>query len=91
MADQRLTEIPVTQNDFEQLLQFAKASDKTIAEVVSDLLREHEYRELLRKSAIAMAEIQAEAQRNGTCNMTLDEINEEIEAARRDMALAKSA
>jgi len=45
----------------------------------------------MRKSAIALAEIQAEAQRNGTCNMTLDEINEEIEAARRDMALAKSA
>jgi hypothetical protein len=91
MAEQRLTEIPITEADFEQLLQFAKASDKTIAEVVSDLLREHEYRELLRKSAIAMGEMQAEAQRNGTCNMTLDEINEEIEAARRDMALAKSA
>jgi len=30
MAEQRLTEIPVTQADFEQLMQFAKVSDKTI-------------------------------------------------------------
>ena len=33
---------------------------------------------------VAMRELQAEAIRNGTSNMTLDEINAEIEAVRRE-------
>lgn len=36
---------------------------------------------------VAMRELQAEAIRNGTSNMTLDEINAEIEAVRRKRAL----
>ena len=36
---------------------------------------------------VAMRELQAEAIRNGTSNMTLDEINAEIEAVRRKQAL----
>ena len=34
----------------------------------------------------AMYQLSEEAQRNGTANMTLDEINEEIAAARRERA-----
>lgn len=43
-------------------------------------------REEIRQRAIkAMRELQAESERNGVSNMTLEEINAEIYAARREM------
>ena len=47
--------------------------------------------EELDPAILAMREIQAEAARNGTSEMTLDEINAEIEAVRQERLARKQA
>jgi len=41
------------------------------------------------KGVLAMRQLSEEAKQNGTSNMTLEEINEEIDAARRERAAEK--
>jgi predicted CopG family antitoxin len=86
MSEQLLIEVPVTQTVFNQLLQFAKAEDRSVSEIIEDLVLDYERREAMRRSAEAMRRLQEEAVRNGTAGMTMDEVNEEIAAARKDMA-----
>jgi hypothetical protein len=93
MADQSLVEVPITRTSFDLLVQLAAERNRSAAEVIQDaLLREKEFRDVMRRSAEALASMQEESERNGNCNMTLEEIDEEIAATRREMAaMAKSA
>jgi hypothetical protein len=87
MADQSLIEVPITRTSFELLLQLAEEESRSAADVIHDaLLREKQFRDVMRRSAEAMARMQEISERHGNCNMTLEEINEEIDAARREMA-----
>ena len=46
--------------------------------------------EITRRAIQAMKEIREESERNGLSNMTLEEINAEINAARREMELRET-
>lgn len=91
MSEQLLIEVPVTQTVFNQLLQFAKAEDRSVSEIIEDLVLDYERREAMRRSAEAMRRLQEEAVRNGTAGMTMDEVNEEIAAARKETANARQS
>lgn len=47
----------------------------------------HDIDDDLNPGILAMREMQAQSVRNGNSNMTLDEINTEIEAVRREQAV----
>jgi hypothetical protein len=91
MSEQALIEVPVTQTVFDQLVQFAKAEDRSVSEIIEVLVFDYERREVMRRSAEAMRRLQEEARRNGTAGMTLDEINQEIAAARKEITSARES
>ncbi len=77
--------VPISKTAYDQLVTLAKEHNRTVMEVVEDAIRAYDVREAFRQSAKAMKSIQEEATRNGTSTMTLEDINEEIAAARREM------
>jgi hypothetical protein len=85
-----LVEVRISQSSYERLRQYASRENRSITELVEESIQQaEERREAMRRSADAMRSLQEEAARNGTASMTMDEINEEIAAARREMASAR--
>jgi len=93
MSTNGLVEVRISQSSYERLTEQANRENRSVTDLVEESLRQaEERREAFRRMGEAMAAMQQEAVRNGTSNMTMDEINEEIAAARREMAVtAKSA
>jgi predicted CopG family antitoxin len=91
MSEQALIEVPVSQTTFDRLVEFAKAEDRSVSEVIEELVFDHERREIMNRSAEAMRFLQEEAIRNGTAGMTMDEIDAEIAEDRREIAMARKS
>jgi predicted CopG family antitoxin len=91
MSEQTLIEVPVTRTVFDQLVHVAKTENRSVSEIIGDLVIESERREVMRRSGEAMRRLQEESVRNGTSTMTMDEINDEIAVARREMASARKS
>jgi predicted CopG family antitoxin len=79
--------VSVSQATYERLKQRAEEEKCSIAEVLEEDLELGEKRsEAFRRMGEAIARSQAAAILNGTSEMTMEQINEEIDAARREAA-----
>ncbi len=81
---------------YDELAAIAQEQNKPIARVIADLAWAYKSERLEREGVYArmqqlISEIHEDSVRNGTSNMTMEEIDEEIAAARREAALAKTA
>ena len=88
------TTVPITQAAYAILSDRAKEEGLTVSEVLEETIREPvERREAFRRMGEAIKSLQEQSVINGTSEMTMDEINEEIELMHRERAaeLRKSA
>jgi hypothetical protein len=81
---------------FNELAAIAEERNRSIDRVIGDLVWTYKSERLARKGVYErmgqlISEIQQQSVLNGTSEMTMDEIDEEIAAARREAALAKTA
>jgi hypothetical protein len=78
-------------------VRLAKKQNRTMSELMREALRVYETEELnraesFRRMGELVASIQEDSKRNGTDKLTMDEINQEIAAVRRERSrIAKSA
>jgi hypothetical protein len=85
MPNQILIDLKVSQPTFEMLERFAADEDRSAEAVLEDSIRLYAERvEAFRRMGEAMERMRAEAARNGTSTMTMDEIDAEIAAVRAE-------
>lgn len=97
MRTTKVISISLPEAQYKKAVRLARKQNRTMSELMREALRVYEAEELRRAEAArrfgeAMRAIQEQSAINGTDKMTMDEINEEIAAARRELRkLAKSA
>jgi len=97
MRTTKVISISLPEAQYKKAVRLAKKQNRTMSELMREALRVYETEELNRAEATrrfgeAVRAIQEQSVANGTDKMTMDEINEEIAAARRQVRkLAKSA
>jgi predicted transcriptional regulator len=90
MRTTKVVSISLPEAQYKKAVRLAKKENRTMSELMREALRVYETQEQRRAEAFkGMGEAIAEAQRqsvlNGTDKMTVDEINEEIAAVRREV------
>lgn len=97
MRTTKVISISLPEAQYKKAVRLAKKENRTMSELMREALRVYESEELRRAEAFkrmseVVASIQADSERNGTDKMTMDEIDAEIAAARRERnSMAKSA
>lgn len=99
MRTTKVISISLPEAQYKKAVRLAKKQNRTMSELMREALRVYETEELrraegFRRMSEIVASIQEDSIRNGTDKMTMDEINEEIAAARREIRereMAKSA
>lgn len=97
MRTTKVISISLPEAQYKKAVRLAKKENRTMSELMREALRVYESEELRRAEAFkrmseVVASIQADSVRNGTDKMTMDEIDAEIAAARRERnSMAKSA
>ena len=91
MRTTKVISISLPEAQYKKAVRLAKKQNRTMSELMREALRAYETEELRRAAAFRrmgelVASIQADSVRNGTDKITMDEINEEIAAARRERA-----
>jgi hypothetical protein len=80
-----MVEVPIPQTVYQQLKRRADEENRNVTDVIEEsLLDSEQRREAFRRMGEAIERSQAAAILNGTSEMTMDEINEEIALARRE-------
>lgn len=99
MRTTKVISISLPEAQYKKAVRLAKKQNRTMSELMREALRTYESVELRRAEGFrrlreVVASMQEDSKRNGTDKMTMDEINEEIAAARREIRerkMAKSA
>lgn len=97
MRTTKVISISLPEAQYKKAVRLAKKENRTMSELMREALRVYESEEQRRAEAFRrmgeiIASIQQDSVRNGTDKMTMEEIDEEIAAARRERnSLAKSA
>jgi len=100
MRSTKVVSISLPEAQYKKAVRLAKKENRTMSELMREALRVYEVEKQRRaEAAVLFGEAVAEAQRqsvlNGTDKMTMDEINQEIAAVRREMrdraSLSKTA
>lgn len=97
MRTTKVISISLPEAQYKKAVRLAKKQNRTMSELMREALRVYETEELRRAEAArqfgeAVKAIQKQSIINGTDKMTMDEINDEIAAARREAReMAKSA
>ena len=99
MRTTKVISISLPEAQYKKAVRLAKKQNRTMSELMREALRAYETEELrraegFRRMSEIVASIQEDSKRDGTDKMTMDQINEEIAAARhetRKRKMAKSA
>jgi predicted transcriptional regulator len=97
MRTTKVISISLPEAQYKKAVRLAKKQNRTMSELMREALRVYETEELRRADAFrrfgeVVRAIQKQSVINGTDKMTMDEIDEEIAAARRELReMAKSA
>ncbi len=97
MRTTKVISISLPEAQYKKAVRLAKKQNRTMSELMREALRAYETEELrraegLRRMSEIVTSIQGDSVINGTDKMTMDEIDEEIAAARRELReMAKSA
>jgi alkanesulfonate monooxygenase SsuD/methylene tetrahydromethanopterin reductase-like flavin-dependent oxidoreductase (luciferase family) len=91
MSATQVVTVPVTQATYERLSRRASQEGRSVAEVLEDTVAEadrlaEERRVAFQRMGEAIRSLQDQSIINGTSNMTMDEINEEIALMHREQA-----
>jgi predicted transcriptional regulator len=94
MRTTKVISISLSEAQYKKAVKLAKKQNRTMSELMREALRSYEAEqqrraEAFRKMGEAIASMQAESVKRGLDKMTMDEINEEIAAARREMRQAR--
>lgn len=98
MRTTKVLSISLPEAQYKKAVRLAKKQNRTMSELMREALRVYESEEQRRAEAFRrmseiVSSIHEDSIRNGTDKMTMEEINEEIAAARRERRtqMAKSA
>jgi predicted transcriptional regulator len=92
MSVATVVEVPISQTVYQRLKRRAEEENRDVTDVIEEaLIDSEERREAFRRMGEAMERSQAAAILNGTSEMTMEEINEEIALARREAELLRKS
>jgi hypothetical protein len=91
MSTATVVTVPIPQATYDRLSRRASEENRSVPEVLVETINEAEdRREAFRRMGAAIAYLQEQSIVNGTSEMTMDEINEEIALYHREKAEAEA-